>query len=577
MVDPNDPRNTELVQFKDMVHSLYISGATGFKVKDFFRLNIPQWLHTITLGLYVDKKISHRLGLLQKRHKKEIIVPGPIPLREDEINLGLYVSTESINSVQEEQEKEELETPNDIPTNTGFLKRIRTYQLIRKAQLERPKHVDQYVREERYEPAASRAWMIMMLFKPHRPLNPYRNNRALHAIASPEQCRILVQVSRAANLPYRTNQKTKSGDNVVNPFIEVMFQKRTTRTEAKSGINPQWNELLKLNIVTQEDDFSPESLLESDISTEMIYINVFDEVTIDLIQDERQRAQFSHERRERIWLGSIQIPFCTVWERSRVDGSFPISIPSNLFNYERPSDGFTGQHSPSLLHLFITLDPPLLQPQNLDVKFQTEEEPKLIKYAEQWLQSLPPNRFVMALTQNMSGKTTFVPRFIRPQNAPPNLISVQEVVRFVSIIPYLPNRITFGADCSLWSTTDQILEVGSADGVEHAIMLCNFLLARNVDAKVVLGFDILEGRTGYVIIPKENENISPVTMPRRQSWFRGSSQASIPQICEFQLYHPRTGRLYDVNDIECPLKEVGCIFNAENVKRFYLDLGQHSK
>lgn len=329
--------------------------------------------------------------------------------------------------------------------------------------------------------------------------------------------------------------------------------------------------MLKLSIASPEDDYNPDTLIDSDIATEMIYINVFDEQVVDILKDERQKGVFFHERRDRVWLGSLAIPFSTVWERTRIDGAFPLSIPQALHQYDKPAAGSGKSSTSSQLNLFITLDPPLLQPQNLNVKFQSQEDPKLLKYADQWVASFPPESNVKAVVQDMSGQTNLICRFIRPQNPPANLKTVKEIVRFVSVIPYLANRIAFGANCSLWSTTEQILEVGSADSIEHAILLCNFLTFKQLDAWIALGYDLLDGSCAYVLVrrQKATEPAAPPPIVRKSSWlesvpFFSSSQSSMV-VSEYQLYNAVTGTLFDQNDTHCTLENIGCIFNGDNV------------
>ncbi|KAJ3338483.1 Coiled-coil and C2 domain-containing protein 2A, partial [Kappamyces sp. JEL0680] len=82
----------------------------------------------------------------------------------------------------------------------------------------------------------------------------------------------------------------------------------------------------------------------------------------------------------------------------------------------------------------------------------------------------------------MKGKSTVVCRYIRPQNPPPTLKTLPEVARYVSSIPYLPNRTVFAVTCHLWSTSDQVLNVGAGDAVEHAILLCNYLQGMDYEA-----------------------------------------------------------------------------------------------
>lgn len=542
--------------------------STFWKDRNFFRLGLPRWFHRMTVGVGIDDPVTKilRLKMLLKRYNREIIIPGPIPLRESEVKRGNKIRATSTTDVNEF-------IAADHPVKTRFLKRVRAYQILRKAQLSRPKHVDQFVAEARFVIEDAPELIFLYLFQNRRPLNPYRVNRLKNAVSLPEKCRLLVQVSRALNLPSRKLNASGKQD-LICPFVEVVFQKRRRRTETKMGQNPQWNEMIKLDII--EDDFSPENLMESDISSEVVYINLFDEFTVDILEDQRTREQFKHERIQKIFLGSMSIPFATIWQRCRVDGAFPIEIPISLQQYDLKADPQTSVIIPSVLHIFITLDPPLLQPPPLDVQFETEEDAKLIRYAESWVASVAGyGRNIVALCQNMSGKTIFIPRFIRPQPAPKTLKTDAEIVRFVSLIPFVPNRSGFGASCNLWSTSDQVLEVGSGDSVEHAIILCNFFLARDIPAWVLLGEDLIDGNSAYVLIESTNSFPIETSLKPSGSFLRPDlasigglfrfSKASLNTKYEYQIYHPVTGKIYNTNDRYCPLVKVGCIFNAENV------------
>ena len=93
-----------------------------------------------------------------------------------------------------------------------------------------------------------------------------------------------------------------------------------------------------------------------------------------------------HERRERRFLGSFGIPFSTVYENQRVEGSFRVNVPFSLLGYSRsvvrlhatclelptPLQATASSHeslhelgsaaaSSTYLTIFVTLDPPLRQ------------------------------------------------------------------------------------------------------------------------------------------------------------------------------------------------------------------------
>ncbi|KAJ3240461.1 Coiled-coil and C2 domain-containing protein 2A [Chytriomyces hyalinus] len=91
-----------------------------------------------------------------------------------------------------------------------------------------------------------------------------------------------------------------------------------------------------------------------------------------------------------------------------------------------------------------------------------------------------------------------------------------------------------------------MLELSAGDAAEHAILLCNFLLAKgggSIEAYVVLGSGIPEGRTAYVAMKaKSGKNANEMT-----------------------LMNAVTGESDAVKDPHLPLKVVGCVFNDMNV------------
>jgi hypothetical protein len=568
--DPNDPRNDDLMGIKrimEMVVDGNEEGGTDSVLKwhntPFFRVGLPEWLHRKTLGIGPTDLTPYlkRFEILYKRFTKQILVTTPIPLYGTE---GMMDTVVTPNEARDQTEKEallkwssrlEVNDPSIVEqkTDLGFLKRIREMQLIRKAALEKPCHVDQYVFEERIAPAAERHYYILEWLRPARPLNPYRNNRKNVITQHVDQCQIVVQVLQGYHLPVRKVSKN-SDKPKLRPYVEVSFQKKKLRTHANEGNAPTWNENLAMDIQAPNEDFKPEALMETELATEVLYLNVFDEVIVDLLQDAKERERSTYIRRDRVWLGSVEIPFSTLWKQSRIDGRFPVQLPPTLLGYET-------DEQQSNVHIFVTLDPPLQQPAYLELKFQTDEPPTLIKQAERF-QSQHASSHVVALTNDMGGKSTFVCRYLRPLNPPPDFNTVDQVVRFVSMIPCLPNRTVFAVQCHLWSTADQILSVGAADPVEHCILLANYLFFLGYDAYVAFGSTVLETNTSFVMFKAKDENAG------KKSW-RSSlvfgSKADMSENAHVTVCMPITGKMYPMDKRDVPVQTIHYLFNHQNV------------
>ena len=67
----------------------------------------------------------------------------------------------------------------------------------------------------------------------------------------------------------------------LRPFVEVTFQGFRRATGAASSYSPTWNEEIAIPFSPPNNDFSPSNLQTID---ENIFINVFDQIKIDLVQ-----------------------------------------------------------------------------------------------------------------------------------------------------------------------------------------------------------------------------------------------------------------------------------------------------
>ena len=101
--------------------------------------------------------------------------------------------------------------------------------------------------------------------------------------------------------------------------MEIQFQKRKERTAAIEGSHPRWNETLLLPILPENSKIQA---VDFETLHQTLYVNLFDDFTVDLLRDERDRSRKVHQRSERVWLGAVRIPFQTIYRQITVRGAF---------------------------------------------------------------------------------------------------------------------------------------------------------------------------------------------------------------------------------------------------------------
>lgn len=447
-------------------------------------------------------------------------------------------------------------------SQSEFLRKIRMHELYRRIfdqYMERPFTFDDFVREERL-PEKEEGSFLAELLKQRRPLKPERNMRPKSVVLSPTECSIVVQVIRGFNIPVRkadltaaqSDRKNSKKFSDVCSYVEIQFQQHKERTASVEGANPQWNDTLILPFRPNNNDFKAETLQNV---RDHLYLNIFDEVTIDLIQDERDKSNVVHQRKERNWLGTLSIPFSTIYKQVIIEGRFHMETPLLAFGYEKDRvDEFLGVNTEeTMVHLFITLDPLLPQPDELKPKFDTDEDRYLLKRSQKWKEDLIlKSRMIVTCVISLEGKTLFANRFISSQAPPPQYSTPEQVLRFVSMIPYIEDRTALTTAIELWSTSAQLLEIGAGDEAEHAILLCNYFLNMGIPSFVIVGRGIPQGKLAFVLT---------VDSP-----FGSRELGKQPQtMSKYAFFNPLTGMKYLPYDSHCPLKEVGCVFNDKNI------------
>ncbi|CAJ0575280.1 unnamed protein product, partial [Mesorhabditis spiculigera] len=341
---------------------------------------------------------------------------------------------------------------------------------------------------------------------------------------------LLVNIQSAIDLPVRDS-------GLLQPYVQVSFQDQNGQTGTVNGANPSWQHSLIFPVRRENESSDLKNVMDT------VEIAVYDQSVSTLPKDDRI-PNAVHEQTTQRFIASVRIPFSTILSRGNIEGQLRLQLPLFLLGYRLTE-------KPCYIRVLVALNPPVAVPRLRPPRLNGSFEPATVEaQCRQWetVCSSGPERSgrrYVSLVSDTHGRRVLATRFLRPARLPPRWHksnvkgSVAEALRAAALIPFASDPIMFPGISDVWTSLQQILQLCCGDEEEHGVLLCCWLLALDVEARLVLGTALPEGDKAAFVYVKHPE----ITC----------------------LLNPTDGNMYSLDDGLCPLLSVGTVITPDNI------------
>ncbi|KRY56588.1 Coiled-coil and C2 domain-containing protein 2A [Trichinella britovi] len=575
-VDPNDPKIVAAQNMKSSALCRKDSGAlTGFIV-------VPAECQLVTAGEFL-RNLRYRCLQLRSEKVPHLMNIQPFPALDREIPKDILSVDEDILEKGDELfEMKELEQ---------YLRSAKQAAAMRWKLLQSLCSMEStpVYKDLVNEPDLKSLYLLkkFLLTERDRPLRP--TQRSLRSLTSQsnnfDHCtngkvRLIINVIRAfnlltSNLPLMTTTAaTRETDSsiltkkLLQTVVYVRFRDKLLRTSVAEGTNPTWNHVFIL-------EFKPTKTSGGAIDriswSQYIQFDVFEQSAVEVPKEERNDHHTVCHHIERHWIGSVKIPIITILNQMRIQGNFILSCPPfRLSNYESTKNVATNQLCHPYVQLFFAVEFGLrickrtcipvrilfsysllsmMLTKQLLLFLASVEDSSVLSYGDHWLEEVRQrhnNRNFLPFVLDSSGRKIIVTRYLRPIPPPPEILALRDdknatvvfACHLVSRIPKNDEIMVKQEAVHIWNTISDVFQLMRAQEAEHAHLLYSWLSAMEIECYLLLGASTVEGPYAAYVLVKLNTLV----------------------IC-----NPTTGSIYDLNDQLCPLFDIACACNSDNI------------